>query len=54
MERIITSIKWPVLALADKYLPRSRKIQRFHHCVGSRNKYYIEYRRELRGDTRNF
>ena len=37
MERIITSIKGPVLALADKYkyLPRSRKIQRLQRCVSS-------------------
>ena len=37
MERIITSIKGPVLALGDKYLPRSRKIQRIRRCVSSRN-----------------
>ena len=33
MERIITSIKVPVLALAGKYLLRSRKIQRRRRCV---------------------
>ena len=39
MERIITSIKGPVLALADKYLQRSRKIQRLQRCVSSLKKY---------------
>ena len=37
MERIITSIKGHVLAFADKYLPRSRKIQRIQRCVSSLN-----------------
>ena len=39
MERIITSIKGPVLALSDKYLQRSRMIQRLQRCVSSLKKY---------------